>query len=321
MTNPPWANVLPSRWYSVRSAPASGVRNMAVDAALLSAARSRPHGVLRVYDWVEPTISFGRNEATRSRFDAASVAAAGFQAVRRPTGGRALLHASEVTYSFSLPLADDVPWTRVYVALNDTLLAALLSLGVKATLVTSSTAAPVRPDGPLCFDRPAEGEIVVGSAKLVGSAVWRERGAYLQHGSILLHDRQHQLRSALANVSTEDTMLRTPPAASLATCLPAAPSWESVAAALESALEGALHAAENGEFNGASDATSHGAANGTPRSAATPTPGIPTRASRSHTRDPETSAVVASSLDELLDADELARHEVRFRDDAWLWRR
>lgn len=224
------AVVLPARWQTMRSAPASGARNMAVDAALLEHARTSECGVWRCYAWRTPTVSFGRNELTRGRFSATSVAAAGLDAVRRPTGGRALLHAREVTYSVTFPLSPSVSWRTAYAAVNAILLRGLTWLGVAAQLADDATA-PIRPDGPLCFDAPAAGEIVVDGAKLAGSAVWRERGAYLQHGSILLHDDQPMLRNA-ACVSLADL----PAAASLASCCTTVPSWTQVVDALESAL-------------------------------------------------------------------------------------
>ncbi len=222
---------LPSQWQVLRSAPASGSRNMAVDAALLEHARTSSDGVWRCYAWQRPTVSFGRHEVTRGRFDARSIARAGVDAVRRPTGGRALLHAREVTYSVTLPLAASIPWKVAYGAVNAVLLEVLRSLGVDATIVDHESAPFVRPDGPVCFDAPAPGEIVVGGAKLVGSAVWRDRGAFLQHGSILLHDDQ----SMLADASCA-TLPIPPAAASLATCCAEVPSWSDVANALEAVL-------------------------------------------------------------------------------------
>ncbi len=222
---------LPSRWQVLRSAPASGLRNMAVDAALLEQARTSSDGVWRCYAWHRPTVSFGRHEVTRGRFDARSMARAGLDAVRRPTGGRALLHAREVTYSVTFPLAASIGWTVAYRAVNAVLLEGLRALGVDAMSVPDENAPSVRPDGPVCFDSPAPGEIVVGHAKLVGSAVWRDRGAYLQHGSILLHDDQAMLADASC------TTLPIPPAAaSFATCCADMPSWSDVANALETVL-------------------------------------------------------------------------------------
>ena len=209
---------------------------MAFDLALLDRARVTGEAVWRCYSWSRPTVSFGRNETVLGRFDARSLSHAGLDAVRRPTGGRALLHSREVTYSVTTPIADTLPWRAAYAAINTVLLRALHSLGVDATLVPSAHADAVRPDGPVCFDRPAAGEIVVDGAKLVGSAVWRERGAYLQHGSILLHDDQ----SLLANAMIAAPTAATPQAASLNAWFTARqlapPTWSHVADALDQAL-------------------------------------------------------------------------------------
>lgn len=231
--------ILPDHWQTVRSAPASGAVNMALDNALFETARARGTGVWRTYAWATPTISFGRNEATRGAFDAVSIDAAGLDAVRRPTGGRALLHADEVTYSVTVPINERTAWSAVYAAVNAILLRAIRSLGVDAVLVGRTNAPSIRPNGPVCFDRPAMGEIAVGGAKLVGSAVWRDRGAFLQHGSILLRDRQPLLLDAmrpsqLAVRTASEVAL--PSAASLDACLVPPPSWHAVANALEAAL-------------------------------------------------------------------------------------
>jgi lipoate-protein ligase A len=230
-----WDSHLTSDWRTMRSPPLDGASNMAIDAALLTGASQRGYGVWRTYAWASPTISFGRNESVRSRFSRESIAAAGLEAVRRPTGGRALLHATEVTYSVTLPIPDDVPWTAAYGAINRVLVTALRTLGAPVELASMRDTPLLRPDGPVCFDQPAPGEIVVDGAKLVGSAVWRERGAYLQHGSILLADSQHQLQAAMFGPHVAP-----PAAASLGSCLNPVPSWDAVAHALENALRECL---------------------------------------------------------------------------------
>lgn len=117
--------------------------------------------------------------------------AAGYDVVRRPTGGRALLHSREITWSVTLPVPDDVPWRRVYEAVNTRLVIALQSIGVPATLHTgSSTDAEALRDGTTCYAQPSAGELVLGEAKLGGSSVWRTERGYLQHGSILLENDQ-----------------------------------------------------------------------------------------------------------------------------------
>ena len=230
----------PLGWHLWKTAPADGVRNMAVDAALLRHAGRTGHAVWRFYSWTRPTLSFGRNETTFGRFDTESVACAGFDAVRRPTGGRALLHSREVTYSVALSIADDVPWRAAYASVNALLERALRSLGIDALITEDAAGAAITPTGPLCFALPSAGEITVGGAKLVGSAVWRDRGAYLQHGSILLHDDQAHIAGA-ALVPTPAP----PPAASLANLvsmaqLPQATGDHAIAALLTSRIEETL---------------------------------------------------------------------------------
>ncbi len=205
-------HVLPTRWAIWSDAAADGLTNMATDAALLDAIRPGV-AVWRWYAWQRPTVSFGRNEAVRTRFSDASLAAAGLDVVRRPTGGRALLHAREITYSVTCPLPLGEGWRLAYAAINAVLLGALTRLGVAATLAGQAPA--IIPDGPVCFESPAEGEITVDGRKLVGSAVWRQGAGYLQHGSILLHDDQARIADAALM-----PLPPAPPAAELARIAP-----------------------------------------------------------------------------------------------------
>jgi lipoate-protein ligase A len=205
-------DVLPTRWTIWRDGAADGATNMATDAVLLARVQTE-RAVWRWYAWERPTVSFGRNERTAGRYSAESVAAAGLPAVRRPTGGRALLHAREITYSVTCPLPPAVGWRTAYAAVNALLVATLREVGVHATLAGPAPA--IQPDGPVCFEAPAEGEITVAGQKLVGSAVWRQHGGYLQHGSILLRDDQPALLGAALAPSPE-----APPAAELAALAP-----------------------------------------------------------------------------------------------------
>jgi lipoyl(octanoyl) transferase len=199
--------VIPARWILWADHAQHGVANMATDLALLDTVPTDA-GIWRWYGWSAPTVSFGRNERTVGRFDVASLAAAALPAVRRPTGGRALLHWREVTYSVALPLPRSVPWRDAYEAVNALLLATLHRAGVPARRADHGVHVP--PNGPVCFDAPAEGEITLDGRKLLGSAVWREGDRYLQHGSILVHDDQGLLAGASA------VPLAPPPAATLA---------------------------------------------------------------------------------------------------------
>ena len=149
--------------------------------------------------------------------------------VRRPTGGRALLHHHEVTYSATLPL-DGGKARAAYDFINEILLGGLTRLGVEAGLATETTSLPpgVRP----CFDVPAEREIVVNGRKLVGSAQWRRDGALLQHGSILIRDDQ-----ALIGQLTTTTLDAPPAAATLIQALGREPSLEEVAGSILESLQ------------------------------------------------------------------------------------
>ena len=209
---------LAPRWRLLRSGAADGVTNMAIDAALLALARSTGTATLRLYGWAPRTLSLGRNERARDAFDPAALAARGVGLVRRPTGGRALLHHREVTYSVTAP--DALPLAASYAAINALLLAALSRLGVDARPATRA-GRPLRPEGAACFAEPAAGELVVDGAKLVGSAQLREAGALLQHGSILIADDQpliaelRRSRAAQGATASRDRDARTARAATL----------------------------------------------------------------------------------------------------------
>lgn len=178
------------------SPPQSGAANMALDHALMERARRTGERVFRVYTWSRPTLSLGRHQAARGRIDPALANAHGVALVRRPTGGRALLHHREVTYSVTAPLGREDSVRDWYASINEVLLNALRTLGVRAStaVVTGRTPAPGTAS---CFVRADVGEISVDGRKLVGSALLRQQDALLQHGSILLGDDQALLQTLL----------------------------------------------------------------------------------------------------------------------------
>jgi lipoate-protein ligase A len=192
------------RWLFFQTPAADGAYNMALDEALMRRAGRTGEAVFRVYSWSVPTLSLGRNQRARGCYDEDAGRAMGVRFVRRPTGGRALLHHREVTYSATLPLADAGVARTSYDFINNVLLGGLSRLGVNAgrATETKSLLPGLRP----CFDVPAEHEIAVNGRKLVGSAQWRRGGALLQHGSILVRDDQPMiarlLRGAGADVTT-----------------------------------------------------------------------------------------------------------------------
>jgi lipoate-protein ligase A len=218
-------SALAPRWHLLESEAASGARNMALDAALLAHARRTGEATLRTYTWSRPTLSLGRHERARGLYDAVRLAAQGVDVVRRPTGGRALLHHHELTYSVTAPVGG-LSLVETCAAINDLLRAALAALGVLVTVAARGPRA-LRPDGSACFAAPAPGELTVAGRKLVGSAQLREDGAFLQHGSILLKDDQAMIATLrtlavaaeASHSASDDVPAPTLPAATLSETL------------------------------------------------------------------------------------------------------
>ncbi len=221
----------PVPWRYLVSPPLSGAANMAWDQALMARARRTGQAVLRVYAWHAPTLSLGRHQTARGAYDLDLAERLGVRFVRRPTGGRALLHHHEVTYSVTAPDAFDPSLRGAYARINALLLDALAALGVNARLAAVHTRTPSPGLSP-CFDEPSAGEIVVNGRKLVGSAQWRHEGALLQHGSILLRDDQ----ALIGRLLREPRSAPPPAAATLADALGRPPEFAAVADALVAAL-------------------------------------------------------------------------------------
>lgn len=177
------------RWRFLLTPPASGAENMALDEALMGRARETGEWVLRVYSWSRPTMSFGRNQSARGGYDIERIRDRGLDVVRRPTGGRAILHHREITYSVTAPLAGAGDLRESYARISRLLVSALNAMGVGAQ-VAGAVRRAATPGLAPCFDEPSAGELTVGGRKLAGSAQWRVDGALLQHGSILVEDDQ-----------------------------------------------------------------------------------------------------------------------------------
>jgi lipoyl(octanoyl) transferase len=221
------------RWRLLFVPPRSGAENMARDVVLKARAAKTSETVFSVYSWARPTVSFGRNQTAAGLYDRERIRRAGLDVVRRPTGGRAILHDREVTYSVTAPLDEAASLRQTYSRINHILLDGLARLGVGAEVAAPIERAPapgIRP----CFAAPSEGELAVAGRKLVGSAQWRESGALLQHGSILVDDDQSSLPSYVADAANR-TETVTPPA-TLRRLLGRAPSAAEVANAMFEAV-------------------------------------------------------------------------------------
>lgn len=202
---------------------------MALDEALLERARETGETVLRVYAWSQPTLSLGRNQRAAGLYDREQAAAVGVDIVRRPTGGRAVLHHREVTYSVTAPVSE-TSLRSSYLQINELLVLALRRLGVDVSVANGLSRAPL-PDGSPCFEVPTVGELTLDGRKLVGSAQWREDGALLQHGSILIEDDQPMI----ARLSRAPLPPSVPPA-TLREALGRSPSKHQIGEALVDAI-------------------------------------------------------------------------------------
>ncbi len=172
---------------------------MAVDEAILRAvAAGRVLPTLRLYAWKPPCLSLGRAQKV-SDVDLDALQIAGFDLVRRSTGGRAILHVDELTYSVVAPQGDHHVAGSIiesYRRLSAGLLRGLERLGVPNLTADRRTSLPPpappaegrgRGRGPVCFQVPSDYEITVGKRKLVGSAQMRSQGVVLQHGTLPLY--------------------------------------------------------------------------------------------------------------------------------------
>ena len=218
------------RWRLMFIPPRTGAENMARDSALMDRARQSGESIFSIYSWQSPTLSLGRNQMARDRYNVREIERQNIDVVRRPTGGRALMHWREVTYSVTAPLADDSSLAESYERVNRILLLGLELLGVRASEARGGPRTPSPGDLP-CFATPAEGELVSGGSKLVGSAQVREQGSMLQHGSILIHDDQPMIAALLL-----ETAGAAPPAATLSNALGREPAIEEVAEAMFAAV-------------------------------------------------------------------------------------
>ena len=230
-----------STWRLLVTEPLDGATNMALDEALL---RGRVRGAsgptVRFYGWHPATVSLGYAQVPDDAVDRARCAALGIGLVRRPTGGSAILHEPperEVTYSVvgrdgDFPGADDV--LETYRVLGRALVAGLGRLGVAAALAPLVRGRSDRTPT-FCFGRAGAYEIAVGGRKLVGSAQRRQRGCFLQHGSVLLGADPARIRTVFPGEADPTAGMTT-----LAEVLGSAPAFDAVVEALAAGFRDAL---------------------------------------------------------------------------------
>ncbi|MBW3542575.1 MAG: lipoate--protein ligase [Planctomycetes bacterium] len=169
--------------------PADGAWNMAVDEVLLESALARGLATIRWYRWRSATVSLGYFQ--QLQHVAGDPRLAGLPAVRRLSGGGAILHHHELTYSCALPAehACAVRPLELYDRVHSAIVAVLRAAGIPAALRGRSQRSGNEPF--LCFGRPDPRDVILHGHKVLGSAQRRRRGAVLQHGSLLLARSQH----------------------------------------------------------------------------------------------------------------------------------
>lgn len=191
-------------WRLIRDGKYSGAWNMARDEALLFAQDESTLPVLRFYNWKPTCISLGR---LQKKFDFSRLVTSSFDVVRRPTGGRAVLHEHEITYCAVIHESQLPRESRTVIGayhwLSAGFIEGLKNLGVQAQL---SSLRSRRTSLENCFQSSAQCDFLVDGRKLIGAAQCRKDGAILQHGAILLkidHDAwEHAIGGSMESVAS-----------------------------------------------------------------------------------------------------------------------
>lgn len=216
----------------------SGRDNMRRDLQLLQQMRPADVPVLRLYTWVPPAISIGHGQRYEW-IDLEACRRDGIDVVQRPTGGRAILHAAELTYAIAAPLTHPLfghDLRSTHCILAECLAAGLRDLGVATTLSRPERDAYGEKSRQPCFVSTGRAELLAQGRKLVGSAQRRTANAFLQHGSLLLGTEHAELAGYLRlGTDTDRDAARTALLRSTITLeelLGQRPDFDSVASAL-----------------------------------------------------------------------------------------
>lgn len=192
-------------WRWISEGLQTAEENMAEDAALLAdCEQGRIPPTVRLYGWSEPAITIGYSQKAEAELLVERCRELGIAIVRRPTGGRALLHHRELTYAVVAPVTL-APFNRglkaTFQAVSEALLVGLQSLGVQGDINTGKLrSGPAR--SPACFASLNHCEITIDGKKLVGSAQKRTSKAFLQHGSVII-ESDHKLFASLLKFADE----------------------------------------------------------------------------------------------------------------------
>lgn len=187
-------------WRLIEDGSGDGEMNMATDRAILQACgEGKAPPTLRLYGWREPTVTIGYSQNGCRDIDVNRCRSLGIPVLPRPTGGRALLHDKELTYSLVAP----IPHPRfppnlhtAFKAVSEALLVCLGKLGIQQAVMAKPRGTPVNGRSPSCFSSLNHCEITVNNKKLIGSAQRRKSHSFLQHGSLWI-DCDRELMNSL----------------------------------------------------------------------------------------------------------------------------
>ncbi len=233
-----------STWRLILHEPGQGAWNMAVDEILLRSMVPGTRPILRLYGWDPACLSLGYAQ-NYADIDPIALSQFGWEVVRRPTGGRAILHTDELTYSVIAPYGEpriEGGVLESYQRLSKALLAALqlLDLPVQAQLSKKNSSR----NGPVCFDVPSNYEITLVGKKIIGSAQARKKEGVLQHGTLPLSGDLSRITKVLKYESTTDRQsaaeMLHQHATTLSTFLLQDISWERTANAIIQGFQTAL---------------------------------------------------------------------------------
>jgi lipoate-protein ligase A len=206
------SNLPPATWRLINTRVSDGATNMAIDEALMqSVAKNRSPPTLRFYGWDPPCVSVGYSQSVRKEVDLERCRERGYTWVRRPTGGRAILHIDELTYSVVAPQGEARVTGDIITSYRR------LSLGLVEGLKTLHNSV-VQADrmetisgldkSAACFDVPSHFEVTAYGRKLIGSAQVRRNGVVLQHGALPLEGDVSRLVDVLVLTEPERVVLQ-----------------------------------------------------------------------------------------------------------------
>ena len=233
-------------WRLLITPPARGAWNMAVDESILEhIGRNESPPTLRLYAWTPACLSLGHAQPFAD-VDMTRLKERGWEVVRRVTGGRAILHTDELTYSVIAPLTEPRVEGSVlesYNRLAQALLGAVNSLDVPVEMKEGKSNNDPKPN-PVCFEVPSTYEITVNGKKLIGSAQARKKEGVLQHGSLPLTGDLTRICQALVfeNESARETASQRllERATTIESALGGVVDWETAAQAFVRAFEAQL---------------------------------------------------------------------------------